>query len=221
MSDVVMQIDGKEVKASDDMTVLQAARAAGIHIPTLCHHEKLEPFGGCRMCMVEVETRGRKSYVVSCLYPVAKDLVVRTRSERVDKIRRVILEELLAHAPNSPELVALAREYRADRDRFDKDPSFCILCGLCVRYCAEVKQKNAVGFIENGARAGDQLHSRDRRKRVLGLPGVLRAVPDFVRAGRLLPDRSAGVSRQAQGKRRAGGLFVCFFFFFFFFKRTF
>jgi NADH dehydrogenase/NADH:ubiquinone oxidoreductase subunit G len=151
MSDVVMQIDGKEVKASGDMTVLQAARGAGIHIPTVCHHEKLEAFGACRMCMVEVETRGRKSYVVSCLYPVANDLVVRTRSDRVDKIRRTILEELLAHAPNSPELVALAREYKADPDRFDKDPSFCILCGLCVRYCAEVKGKNAVDFIERGA----------------------------------------------------------------------
>src|SRR6185369_15953852 len=95
----------------------------------LCHHEKLEAFGGCRMCMVEVETRGRKSYVVSCLYPVAKDLVVRTRSERVE----------------------LAREYRADPDRFDKDPSFCILCGLCVRYCDEVKGKNAVDFVNRGA----------------------------------------------------------------------
>src|SRR5215208_2936765 len=134
MSDVVMQIDGKEVKASGDMTVLQAARQAGIHIPTLCHHDKLEAFGGCRMCMVEVETRGRKSYVVSCLYPVAKDLVVRTRSERVDKIRRTMLEELLAHAPNSPELVALAKEYRADPNRFDED-----------------KHLNAVDFIERGA----------------------------------------------------------------------
>lgn len=151
MSDVVMQIDGKEVKAASGTTVLQAAREAGIHIPTLCHHEKLEAFGGCRMCMVEVETRGRKSYVVSCLYPVAGDLVVRTRSERVDKIRRTLLEELLAHAPNSPELVELAREYKADPNRFEKDPSFCILCGLCVRYCNEVKGINAVDFIERGA----------------------------------------------------------------------
>ena len=151
MSDVVMQIDGREVTAGSEMTVLQAARAAGVHIPTLCHHEKLEPFGGCRMCMVEVEAKGRRSYVVSCLYPVAEDLVVRTRSERVDKIRRVILEELLAHAPNSPELVELAREYQADANRFEMDPSFCILCGLCVRYCAEVKGSNAVDFIERGA----------------------------------------------------------------------
>jgi len=151
MSDVVMQIDGREVKASADMTVLQAARAAGIHIPTLCHHEKLEPFGACRLCMVELEMRGRLSWVVSCLYPAAQGLVVRTRSERVDKIRKVILEELLAHAPNSPELVAMAKEYRADPDRFEMDPSFCVLCGLCVRYCAEVKGKNAVDFIERGA----------------------------------------------------------------------
>jgi len=152
MSEVLLQIDGKAVKAAEGMSVLQAARSAGISIPTLCHHEKLEPYGGCRLCMVEVEVRGRKNYVVSCLYPVAPELVVRTRSERVDKIRRVILEELLAHAPSSPELMRLAEEYGADRDRFEKDPSFCILCGLCVRYCAEVKQKNAVGFIESGGR---------------------------------------------------------------------
>jgi len=148
---VVMQIDGKEVKASADMTVLQAARAAGIDVPTLCHHEKLEPFGACRLCMVELETRGRLSWVVSCLYPVAQGLVVRTRSERVDKIRKVILEELLAHAPNAPELVAMAKEYRADPNRFEMDPSFCVLCGLCVRYCAEIRGKHAVDFIERGA----------------------------------------------------------------------
>lgn len=152
LSEIVLQIDGKAVKATEGMTVLQAARSAAISIPTLCHHEKLEPYGGCRLCMVEVEVRGRKNYVVSCLYPVARDLVVRTRSEKVDKVRRVILEELLAHAPHSPELVRLAQEYGADKDRFGKEPSFCVLCGLCVRYCAEVKQKNAVGFVDNGAR---------------------------------------------------------------------
>jgi NADH dehydrogenase/NADH:ubiquinone oxidoreductase subunit G len=151
MSEILLQIDGKTVKATEGMTILQAAQQAGIFIPTLCHHEKLEPFGGCRICMVELEVRGRKTYVVSCLYPVARDLVVRTRSEKVDKVRRVILEELLAHAPNSPQLVHLAQEYGADRDRFEKEPSFCILCGLCVRYCAEIKQKNAVGFMDRGA----------------------------------------------------------------------
>jgi NADH dehydrogenase/NADH:ubiquinone oxidoreductase subunit G len=152
MSEVVLQIDGKPVTASEEMTVLQAAQRAGISIPTLCHHEKLEPYGVCRTCMVEVEVRGRKNYVVSCLYPVARDLVVRTRSEKVDKIRRVIVEELLAHAPHAPDLVQLAQEYGAERDRFEKEASFCILCGLCVRYCDEIKQKNAVGFVERGPR---------------------------------------------------------------------
>jgi bidirectional [NiFe] hydrogenase diaphorase subunit len=151
MNKVSIEIDGKEVKAGEGETVLQAARSAGIRIPTLCHHDQLEPFGACRMCMVEVETRGRKNYVVSCLYPVERGLVVRTRSEKVDKIRQVVLEEMLAHAPNSPELTTLAEEYGADRDRFEKESSFCILCGLCVRYCAEVKGKNAVDFIDRGA----------------------------------------------------------------------
>ncbi|MBE0619308.1 MAG: (2Fe-2S)-binding protein [Burkholderiales bacterium] len=150
MTDMVLQIDGKDVTASTGMTVLQAAQQAGINIPTLCHHAQLEDYGGCRLCMVEVETRGRTNYVVSCLYPAEKGLVVRTRSEKVDKIRRVIIEELMAHAPDAPELVKLAQEYGADRNRFEKEASFCVLCGLCVRYCAEVKQKHAVGFIENG-----------------------------------------------------------------------
>ena len=151
MTEIVLKIDDKEVKATAGMTVLQAAQQAGIYIPTLCHHEKLEAFGGCRLCIVEVESRGWTSYVVSCLYPVAKDIVVRTRSEKVDKIRKVIVEELMAHAPDAPELVKLAEDYGADRDRFERKESFCVVCGLCVRYCNEVKQKNAVGFIDNGA----------------------------------------------------------------------
>ena len=150
MSDTKLQIDGKEVTADAGMTVLQAARQAGVNIPTLCHHDKLEAYGGCRLCMVEVESRGKTSYVVSCTYPVEKDLVVRTRSEKVDKIRRVIVEELMAHAPDSPELQRMAYEYGADRNRFEKEPIFCVMCGLCVRYCAEVKGEHAVGFIENG-----------------------------------------------------------------------
>ncbi len=152
MSEILLQIDGKEVGAREGMTVLEAARSVGISIPTLCHHEKLEPFGGCRICIVEVEVRGWTRLVVSCIYPVAENLVVRTRTEKVDRIRKMILELLLAHAPDSPELQDLAKEYGADRDRFEKEASFCIHCGLCVRYCAEVKKKNAVGFIDRGIR---------------------------------------------------------------------
>ena len=151
MSEILLQIDGKEVSAREGMTLLQAATGAGIQIPTLCYHEKLEPHGGCRLCIVEAEIRGRTRLVVSCVYLVEPGLVVRTRSERIDRTRKVILELLLAHAPDSVALLELAKEYGADRDRFQQQASFCINCGLCVRYCAEVKKKNAVGFVGRGA----------------------------------------------------------------------
>ena len=152
MSEITVQIDGKEVKAREGMTILEAAQGAGIFIPTLCHHEKLEPYGACRICTVEVEIRGRTNLVAACVYPVEKNLVVRTRSQKVDKIRKVLLELMLAHAPDAPKLQELAQEYGANKDRFEKESSFCILCGLCVRYCAEVKKKNAIGFIDRGTR---------------------------------------------------------------------
>jgi len=152
MSEILLQIDGQEVGAREGMTILEAAQIAGISIPTLCHHEKLEPFGGCRLCTVEVEVRGWTNLVAACIYPVAKNLIVRTRSEKVDRIRKMILELLLAHAPDAFELQELAKEYGADKNRFEKEASFCIHCGLCVRYCAEVKKKNAIGFVDRGIR---------------------------------------------------------------------
>ena len=152
MSEILLQIDGQEVGAKEGMTILEAAQIAGISIPTLCHHEKLEPFGGCRLCTVEVEVRGWTNLVAACIYPVAKNLIVRTRSEKVDRIRKMILELLLAHAPDAFELQDLAKEYGADKNRFEKEASFCIHCGLCVRYCAEVKKKNAIGFVDRGIR---------------------------------------------------------------------
>jgi NADH dehydrogenase/NADH:ubiquinone oxidoreductase subunit G len=152
MTELRMQIDGKEVTASEGMTVLEAAQNAGISIPTLCYHEDLQPFGGCRLCIVEADVRGWTRLVVSCVYLAENDLVVRTRSEKIDRIRKTLLELLLAHAPDSPILQELAGEYGANTDRFEKEASFCIHCGLCVRYCSEVKKKDAVGFVDRGIR---------------------------------------------------------------------
>jgi bidirectional [NiFe] hydrogenase diaphorase subunit len=152
MGNITLEIDGKSVEAKEGTTVLEAARSADIFIPTLCHNEILEPYGGCRLCTVEVESRGRKRLVASCLYPGEPDLIVRTRTEMVDRVRKLILEFLLAHAPDSVRMNELAAEYGAEKDRFGKESSFCILCGLCVRYCAEVKKRNVLGFVDQGAK---------------------------------------------------------------------
>lgn len=152
MSEIILQIDGKEVVAEQGMTILTAAQNVGISIPTLCDHKRLAPYGACRICTVEADTQGRTNLVAACLQPVEAGLVVRTRTERVDKARKILLEQMLSHAPDSEQLQELAKVYGADRDRFAQESSFCILCGLCVRYCDEVKKKNAVAFIERGAK---------------------------------------------------------------------
>ena len=152
MSEISLKIDGREVKAAEGMSILEAARGAGISIPTLCHHDKLQPYGGCRLCIVEAQADGRTNIVASCVHDVEDDLIVTTRSETIDRIRKTILELLMAHAPDSPVLQEMAGEYGADRTRFEPEPAFCIHCGLCVRYCAEVVEKNAIGFIDRGVR---------------------------------------------------------------------
>lgn len=150
MSKVRIDIDGKEIEAEKGMTILDVAKGAGIEIPTLCDYEGLEPYGGCRLCTVEVETKGRKNYVVSCLFPVEDGLIVRTKSEEVKKIRKLIIALLLSRAPDSEKLKALKEEYEVEDLGFERDPVFCILCGLCVRYCSQVKKNNAIIFCGNG-----------------------------------------------------------------------
>ena len=152
MSQINLRIDGKEVKASEGMTLLEAAKTVGVKIPALCHHELLEPFGACRLCTVEIEIKGWTKMVAACLYPVEEGLNVTTRSDKIDRIRKMIIELLMSHAPDAFVLQELAAQYGAQRDRFAKEASFCIHCGLCVRYCAEVKKKHAVGFIDRGIR---------------------------------------------------------------------
>lgn len=152
MKTISVQIDGRKASASPGMTILEAAKTVGITIPNLCYHENLTPYGACRVCTVEAEAGGRTSLVAACQHPVEEGLSVKTRTDQVDRIRKLLLEQMLAHAPDSDPINELARVYGADRNRFEKEPSFCILCGLCVRYCAEIKQKHAIGFLERGSK---------------------------------------------------------------------
>lgn len=147
---VTLTMNGRKVEAPAGMTLLEAARSAGIEIPTLCHHEKLSGFGACRLCIVELVKGNRSRIVVSCLYPVEDGLDVQTESERVIRHRKIILELMLAKWPWIDK--ELLRKYGIEKSRFDENTTFCILCGLCVRYCAEVKKKNVLGFIGRGTR---------------------------------------------------------------------
>ena len=152
MSEVTLTIDKQKVTAEEGTTILEAARSVGIDIPTLCYHEKLAPRGACRLCMVEITKGKRTRLVTSCVYLVEEGLKVATESPPVVRIRKMLLELMLASAPGVKALQDYARRYGITRTRFDVEPNFCILCGLCVRYCNEIKGKNAIGFISRGTK---------------------------------------------------------------------
>lgn len=153
-----LEMDGKRVEAREKATILEAAREAGIEIPTLCHHDKLAPYGACRICSVEITKGGRTRIVAACGYPVEEGLVVKTRSPRLNRLRKLIIEMVapMAKVGESPvgDLRKLAHEYGANLNRFvswvKAEPTRCILCGLCVRYCEEVAGADALGFIGRG-----------------------------------------------------------------------
>jgi len=148
--EVTLVINDIEVKARQGMTILQAAQSVGIEIPTLCHHEKLSPFGACRLCTVEIVKGERSQLVTSCVYPVEEGLVVRTESEPVIEVRRMLLEMMWSRAPGVGVLRDYCKKYGVDNSSIDIEPTYCILCGLCVRYCSEVKKKNYIGFVGRG-----------------------------------------------------------------------
>ncbi len=150
---MALRIDGQEVEARPGETVLEAARSAGIDIPTLCYHPAVATYGACRVCLVEVTVRGRKRLVTSCCYPASDGLEVSTTSERVQKARRGVVELLLARAPESESLRALAASMGITESRFPtvtQGVRDCILCGLCVTVCREVMGAAAISFANRG-----------------------------------------------------------------------
>lgn len=148
-------LDGEPATAGAGETVLSVARRGGIAIPALCHHEAIMPYGACRLCLVEVFWGKRSKLVTACLYtPYAGDRV-ETGNTRVRRVRRVVLEFLLARCPEVEAIRDLAREYGVEHSRFQTTTSTaldkrCILCGLCVRVCAEVIGQHAIGYAHRG-----------------------------------------------------------------------
>ena len=98
MAEITLTINDQEVKAKKGLTVLEAAQSADIYIPTLCHHPDLEPYGGCRLCVVEIEkVRG---FQPACTYPTSDGMIVHTETEAVNNIRRTALELLMVDHPS-------------------------------------------------------------------------------------------------------------------------
>ena len=150
MNGITLEINGKKVEATEGMTVLEAAKSAGIDIPTLCYHEALKPYGACRLCTVEITTNGTTRLVTSCQYPVEEGLVVNTDTPRVTSARKMMVELLLARCPSAERIQQLAWEYGVDKPRFKVKEELCILCGLCTRMCEEVVGVSAISFQKRG-----------------------------------------------------------------------
>lgn len=149
---VTLTIDNHNVEVPQGTTILEAAERLNVYIPTLCHHESLTPYGGCRLCVVEVTQNGMTNLTSSCTRKVEKGLRVKTTTERVRKVRRLVLELLLAEAPEAQSVKDLAREMGITLpERLkSREDDLCILCGRCIRACKEVVGVNAIDFAERG-----------------------------------------------------------------------
>ncbi|HEY5123821.1 MAG TPA: 4Fe-4S dicluster domain-containing protein [Ignavibacteria bacterium] len=148
---VTVNIDGKKVEVLEDTTILKAAELAGIWIPTMCFSELLEPYGVCRLCSVEI-IRGKRSRIVTaCNYPVREGLTVRTNSEKVKWIRKLIMELMYSRWPNVPVVKEMAVALGITESRFksleiDEAKDACILCGNCVNICRDVVKASVLAF---------------------------------------------------------------------------
>ena len=151
MADMVtLTIDGRKLTVPAGTTILEAAKDANIYIPNLCSNEELAPYGSCRLCMVEITHHGRSRLVAACTYEVADDLQVNTHTERVLKVRKLVIELLLARNSTHPILLRIANELGVQATRFPIEQKGCILCGQCVRTCREVVGVSAIGFSGRG-----------------------------------------------------------------------
>ncbi len=168
-----LTVDGRAIEARSGQTVLEACRDAGIRVPTLCDDPRLEPYGGCRLCIVEIE--GMRGFPTSCTTRVAEGMAVTTQSETLRGLRRTLVELLLSdhkvecltcESNGQCALQDLAYEFEVDTPRFvgdrhetpdtddnpliSRDLAKCISCGRCVRICAEVQGCSVYGNVYRG-----------------------------------------------------------------------
>ena len=170
---VTLTIDGVQVTVPADYTVLDAAREAGVNIPTLCYLKDVNAIGSCRLCLVEIE--GARGLQAACVSPVAEGQIVRTNTAKLRASRKTNLELILSNhnrectscvRSGNCELQALCREYGVDEYPFDgplstekyddfgpsivRDSSKCINCRRCVATCNKVQGIGAIGVSKRG-----------------------------------------------------------------------
>jgi heterodisulfide reductase subunit A-like polyferredoxin/ferredoxin len=176
---VKLTINDQVVEVEEGTTVLKACSAAGVDVPTLCYVPFLEPYGACRMCTVKVSENGSSRLTTACTLQAAEGMKIITDDDDVRKARKVVLELLLARAPDAEILQEMAAEYGIEKSRFvieeeepaeeagapeaeaeaegeleiEKKPKKCILCGSCYRVCEQRVQAFAIGLVERGADA--------------------------------------------------------------------
>ena len=173
MEKVTLTINGQQVTAKKGMTVFETAQNAGIYIPNLCYDPDLEPYGGCRLCVVEIERM--RGLPTACTTPVTDGMVVRTETPAVNQVRRTVIDLLIADHPM--DCLTCPKNQRCDLQKvaaylgiterrlprtdkslpvdtsnpfFSLNRNYCILCGKCVRTCDEVTMVNAIEIISRG-----------------------------------------------------------------------
>ena len=166
--EVTLTIDGQSVTVAAGTTIHKAAKSIGVDVPTVCYHDHCTPNALCRVCVVEVE--GARLLAPGCIAQVAEGMKVNTRSERVVRSRRTIVEMLgsAVDLSDAPDILKIAEDHRADLHRFadgerrehpviDDNPMYirdyskCILCWRCVQVCAEDAQYTfAINFEGRG-----------------------------------------------------------------------
>ncbi len=172
---IQVTIDGKEYEVPENITVLQAARLAGVTIPTLCDHPELTPYGGCRLCLVEVE--GARTLQPSCTLPVSPNMKIKTDNERIKEVRKFVLSLIfsernhfcpycqvsggdcelqnsayaqgMTHWPLSPNYTNFPVD--ASHKYIVLDNNRCILCRRCTRACSELVGNHTLGIEERGS----------------------------------------------------------------------
>jgi len=192
---ITVSMDGAKLRTPQGVSVLDVAIEYGVCIPHLCHVPNLTDIGACRLCIVEHVSNGKSKITTSCTLEVKEGMVIRSNTDRVRALRKNVAELLVAEAPNSRAIQDVALRCGVTNVRYPFRNENCVLCGRCVRVCAEVWQAKAIGFVGRG---------RDRR---VDFPFGAR--PDFCKMCGMCVDICPMTITPCNGPMKPGEEYFC------------